>query len=73
MRRCVARIPGWDKPCSESNTVHLHWRGTRGHCVPVEVLQRRCMSVGGSGIASTTKGDEGEDCNAQICVSVTCV
>ncbi len=55
MRRCVARIPGWDKPCSESDTVRLYWRGTRGRCVPVEVLQRRGMSVVGSGIASTTK------------------
>ena len=40
MRRCVPRIPGWERLCRDSNTWRRKATGTNGRGVPVDVSQR---------------------------------
>ena len=60
----MAQIPGCDRPWSESKTFCLHWSGTRGRGMPVEMSQRMVSVELARGSGLTTKGEIGEDSSA---------
>ena len=61
MRCCIARIPGCDRECNESNTCLRNCAGTNGREVPVEMSQRRVMVDPGNGTAMRFSEDDGWD------------
>ena len=65
----VARIPGCERLWSESKTVHRHCSGISGCWDPVDTSQRSGPVELGSGIDSTTSGDDGAGCRDWICKS----
>ena len=70
-RRCIARIPGWDRECSESNTAPRKLAGTKGRDTPVEVSQTMVVSETASGTAWSVSVD-GEDYRRMRSASSNC-
>jgi len=58
-RHTVAFTPGWERECSELNTLHLKGCGTNGRDTLVEVSQRMLVVEAGSVTFSSFR--EGED------------